>query len=552
MRTGKLTQTAWRRSVRRQLRTKRDEVISVPLPYENCSGIRTENGAELMWADACAAGNGEKTGFYAMIHAAGDLAAKGTGAAGVSVRVMLPEGAEEDLLRHIAGEAERACAGMNIQITAFQGEVVMAAAQPLIYACAAGVKENISCRDTEMVNVKNENSAELLMCGYAGLEGTLRILSESRADLSTRFTDTFLDEAERLVPPELKAALELAHENIRTFHAAQRFESHKVEVCPGVTCWQKSIPIEKVGLYIPGGTAPLFSTVLMLATPAKIAGCREIVLCTPPDREGKVNPAILCAARVAGVDRIFKAGGVQAIGAMAFGPESIPRVYKIFGPGNQYVTAAKQWVSLHGVAIDLPAGPSEVEVLADESANPVYVAADLLSQAEHGVDSQAMLITTSSALQQQVKREVERQLPLLSRHDIASQSLKNSKLVLVHDMQEALALTNEYAPEHLIIESNEPHAIASGVINAGSVFLGHYAPESAGDYASGTNHTLPTNGYAKAYSGVCLDSFVRKITFQEITHYGLQTIGTAIETMAEAEGLDGHKRAVSVRLGRAD
>ena len=361
-----------------------------------------------------------------------------------------------------------------------------------------------------------------------------------------------MEEAEALLSDELKDSIRMAARNIEVFHESQRFVGKKVDTRPGVTCWQKAVAIEKVGLYVPGGTAPLFSTVLMLAIPARIAGCRRVVLCTPPRKDGKVHPAVLYAARVAGVDGIYKAGGVQAIGAMAFGTESIPRVYKIFGPGNQYVTAAKQWVSLHGVAIDLPAGPSEVEVLADESANPVYVAADLLSQAEHGVDSQAMLITTSSALQQQVKREVERQLPLLSRHDIASQSLKNSKLVLVHDMQEALALTNEYAPEHLIIESNEPHAIASGVINAGSVFLGHYAPESAGDYASGTNHTLPTNGYAKAYSGVCLDSFVRKITFQEITHYGLQTIGTAIETMAEAEGLDGHKRAVSVRLGRAD
>ena len=361
-----------------------------------------------------------------------------------------------------------------------------------------------------------------------------------------------MEEAEALLSDELKDSIRMAARNIEVFHESQRFVGKKVDTRPGVTCWQKAVAIEKVGLYVPGGTAPLFSTVLMLAIPARIAGCRRVVLCTPPRKDGKVHPAVLYAARVAGVDGIYKAGGVQAIGAMAFGTESIPRVYKIFGPGNQYVTAAKQWVSLHGVAIDLPAGPSEVEVLADESANPVYVAADLLSQAEHGVDSQAMLITTSSALQQQVKREVERQLPLLSRHDIASQSLKNSKLVLVHDMQEALALTNEYAPEHLIIESNEPHAIASGVINAGSVFLGHYAPESAGDYASGTNHTLPTNGYAKTYSGVCLDSFVRKITFQEITHYGLQTIGTAIETMAEAEGLDGHKRAVSVRLGRAD
>ncbi len=359
-----------------------------------------------------------------------------------------------------------------------------------------------------------------------------------------------MDEAERFLSDELKASIRLAAKNIETFHEAQRFTGKRVETCPGVVCWQKAVPIERVGLYIPGGTAPLFSTVLMLAIPARIAGCRRVVLCTPPGRDGKVHPAILYAARVAGVDSIFKAGGVQAIGAMAYGTESIPRVYKIFGPGNQYVTAAKQWVSLHGVAIDMPAGPSEVEVLADESANPVFVAADLLSQAEHGVDSQALLVTTSSALAEKVRAEVERQLPLLPRHDIAARSLESSKLIVVRDTQEALALTNEYAPEHLIIETDDPHLLASGVINAGSVFLGHYAPESAGDYASGTNHTLPTNGYAKAYSGVCLDSFVRKITFQELTPAGLQTIGSAIENMAAAEGLDGHRRAVSLRLGR--
>ena len=361
-----------------------------------------------------------------------------------------------------------------------------------------------------------------------------------------------MDEAEGLLGDELKAAIRLAAKNIASFHEAQRFEGKKVETQPGVICWQKAVPIEQVGLYVPGGTAPLFSTVLMLAIPARIAGCRRVVLCTPPGRDGKVHPATLYAARVAGVDSIFKAGGVQAIGAMAYGTESIPHVYKIFGPGNQYVTAAKQQVSLHGVAIDLPAGPSEVEVLADDSANPVFVAADLLSQAEHGTDSQALLITTSLALAEQVKAEVERQLPLLPRRDIAACSLENSKLIVVCDAQQALALTNEYAPEHLIIEAREPHALAEGVINAGSVFLGHYAPESAGDYASGTNHTLPTNGYAKAYSGVCLDSFVRKITFQELTSVGLQNIGPAIECMAGAEGLDGHRRAVSLRLGRAD
>jgi len=317
-----------------------------------------------------------------------------------------------------------------------------------------------------------------------------------------------------------------------------------------VTCWQKAVAIEKVGLYIPGGTAPLFSTVLMLAVPAKIAGCKEIVLCTPPDREGRVHPAILFAAQVAGVNRIFKAGGVQAIASMAYGTESVPKVYKIFGPGNQYVTAAKQLVSLRDVAIDMPAGPSEVEVLADETADPVFVAADLLSQAEHGVDSQAVLITTSEALQQAVKAEVERQLELLPRKEIAEKSLANSKLIVVKDMEEALELTNEYAPEHLIVETADYMQVAERVVNAGSVFLGSLSPESAGDYASGTNHTLPTNGYAKAYSGVSLDSFIRKITFQEIRPEGMKNIGPAIEEMAANEHLDAHKNAVTVRLNK--
>lgn len=355
-------------------------------------------------------------------------------------------------------------------------------------------------------------------------------------------------EADALVSEELKAAIRLAKQNIETFHAAQRFEGKKVETQPGVTCWQKAVAIEKVGLYIPGGTAPLFSTVLMLAVPAGIAGCKEIVLCTPPGRDGKVHPAVLFAAKVAGVNRIFKVGGVQAIAAMAYGTESVPKVYKIFGPGNQYVTAAKQLVSLRDVAIDMPAGPSEVEVLADETANPAFVAADLLSQAEHGVDSQAMLITTSKELQQAVKEEVERQLALLPRKDIAEKSLANSKLIVVRSMKEAIELTNEYAPEHLIIETADYMSVAEQVINAGSVFLGSLTPESAGDYASGTNHTLPTNGYAKAYSGVSLDSFIRKITFQEIKPEGIRTIGPVIEAMAANEHLDAHKNAVTVRL----
>ncbi len=357
-----------------------------------------------------------------------------------------------------------------------------------------------------------------------------------------------MEEGTSRVAPELKAAIELAHANIGTFHAAQQFEGKRVETQPGVICWQKALPIEKVGLYIPGGTAPLFSTVLMLATPARIAGCREIVLCTPPGRDGHIHPAILYAARVAGVNRIYKIGGVQAIAAMAYGTESVPKVYKIFGPGNQYVTAAKQQVSLRDVAIDMPAGPSEVEVLADATANPIFVAADLLSQAEHGVDSQAVLVTTDEALLEQVQQEVGKQLAQLPRKEIAARSLENSKLILVKNMDEAMALTNEYAPEHLIIETADYLTLAGQVTNAGSVFLGHLSPESAGDYASGTNHTLPTNGYAKAYSGVSLDSFIRKVTFQEISSEGIRAIGSAIETMAANEHLDAHRNAVTVRL----
>ena len=365
---------------------------------------------------------------------------------------------------------------------------------------------------------------------------------------SLAVSDDEWQEAETLLSHELKTAIRLAKENIEAFHAAQRFEGKKVATQLGVTCWQKAVAIEKVGLYIPGGTAPLFSTVLMLAVPAKIAGCKEIVLCTPPGRDGKVHPAVLFAAQVAGVSRIFKAGGVQAIASMAYGTESIPKVYKIFGPGNQYVTAAKQLVSLRDVAIDMPAGPSEVEVLADETANPAFVAADLLSQAEHGADSQAVLITTSAALQQAVQAEVERQLALLPRKEIAEKSLENSKLIVVDSMDEAIEMTNAYAPEHLIIETANYMQVAEKVVNAGSVFLGSLTPESAGDYASGTNHTLPTNGYAKAYSGVSLDSFIRKITFQEILPEGLRRIGPAIEVMAANEHLDAHKNAVTERL----
>ena len=364
---------------------------------------------------------------------------------------------------------------------------------------------------------------------------------------SLAVTEAEFQAAEAQVGPELKSALELAHANIARFHEAQRYAGIELETAPGVRCWQRSVPIEKVGLYIPGGTAPLFSTVLMLATPARIAGCREIVLCTPPRPDGTVNPAILVAARIAGVSRVFKAGGVQAIGAMAYGTESVPKVYKIFGPGNQFVQCAKQLVSLADVAIDLPAGPSEVEVIADATANPVFVAADLLSQAEHGVDSQVLLVTTSEQLLRDVQAEVERQLQVLPRKEIAAAALDHSRLVLVATMDEALAISNRYAPEHLIIETADAEALAARVTNAGSVFIGHLTPESAGDYASGTNHTLPTNGYATAYSDVNLDAFCRKITYQHITPEGLQSIGQAVELMAAAEQLDAHRNAMAVR-----
>ena len=370
-------------------------------------------------------------------------------------------------------------------------------------------------------------------------KATLESLAVSEAEMA---------EAEKLVSEDLTEALMLAHSNIEKFHASQKFEGKRVETVKGVFCWQKSVAIEKVGLYIPGGTAPLFSTVLMLATPAKIAGCKEIVLCTPPNSEGKVNPVILMAAKVAGVSKIFKAGGVQAIGAMAYGTESVPKVSKIFGPGNQFVMAAKQQVSLHDVAIDMPAGPSEVAVVADDTANPVFVAADLLSQAEHGIDSQVIMITTSEALAEKVNAEVDRQLDLLPRKGMAEQSLLYSKLIIVKDIDEAVEITNEYAPEHLILAVPDYMAFAERVVNAGSVFLGNYSCESAGDYASGTNHTLPTSGYAKAYSGVNLDSFCRKITFQELTADGVRSIGRAVELMAEAELLDAHKNAMTVRL----
>lgn len=360
-------------------------------------------------------------------------------------------------------------------------------------------------------------------------------------------SETEMNKAENLVSEELKEAIRIAHRNIESFHESQRFVGEHVKVTEGVECWQKAVAIEKVGLYIPGGTAPLFSTVLMLATPAKIAGCRDIVLCTPPAKDGSVNPAILVAARVAGVSRIYKIGGVQAIGAMAYGTESVPKVYKIFGPGNQFVMCAKQQVSLHDVAIDMPAGPSEVEVLADETSNVAFVAADLLSQAEHGIDSQVLLVCKSVETAKQVEKEVERQLALLPRKEIAAQALEHSKAIVVHNDDEMMEITNHYAPEHLIIETSNYMELAQKVVNAGSVFLGSLTPESAGDYASGTNHTLPTNGYAVAYSGVNLDSFCRKITFQHIQPEGIRSIGNAVELMAEAEGLDAHKNAMTLR-----
>ena len=365
---------------------------------------------------------------------------------------------------------------------------------------------------------------------------------------SLKVTEAEIDEAEGLLADDLKAAIKQAYQNIRTFHAAQKHDLPKVETCKGVVCWQKNVPIEKVGLYIPGGTAPLFSTVLMLATPAKLAGCREIVLCTPPNAAGKVHPAILFAARIAGVSQIFKAGGVQAIGAMAYGTESVPKVYKIFGPGNRFVMAAKQAVSLQDVAIDMPAGPSEVCVIADQNANAAFVAADLLSQAEHGNDSQVLLVTTSEEMLQQVQQELDTQLQALPRVAFASNALDNSRFVLVHNTDEAIDLANRYAPEHLIIQTDDYEALAAKVVNAGSVFLGLYACESAGDYASGTNHTLPTHGYATAYNGVNLDSFNRKITFQHLSADGIRSIGRTVELMAEAEELEAHKNAMTLRM----
>ncbi len=369
-------------------------------------------------------------------------------------------------------------------------------------------------------------------------------------DLQVSSTD--IDEALESLPENIKEAIRHASENIEKFHAAQLVGETPIETMPGVLCWRKSVAIDKVGLYIPGGTAPLFSTILMLGVPAKIAGCKEIVLCSPPNKEGKLHPAILFAAHHVGITRIFKVGGAQAIAAMAYGTETIPAVYKIFGPGNQYVTSAKQLVQKSGVAIDMPAGPSEVAVLADETANAAFVAADLLSQAEHGSDSQVLLVTTSEQLGRDTEEALQKQLPLLNRNELAAKALGNSKVIVVKTISDGIDLINEYAPEHLIISCRDEQKISSEIVNAGSVFLGNYSPESVGDYASGTNHTLPTNGYAKAYSGVSVDSFVKKITYQKLTREGLLAISNTVQVMAIAEGLDAHARAVSIRLEQAN
>lgn len=402
--------------------------------------------------------------------------------------------------------------------------------------------------DSTLINPRVSVILELVK--NDGDEAVLRFTKElDDVELeSLSVSDEEISEGMKQIDPKLNTAIKKAAENIRKFHEAQAHPDVEVEISEGVKCLQRSVPIQRVGLYIPGGSAPLFSSVLMLAIPAKIAGCREIVLCTPPNKEGKVAPAILYAAKVCGVDKIFKVGGAQAIGAMAYGTESIPKVDKIFGPGNQYVTVAKQMVSTSQVAIDMPAGPSEVLVLADESANPAFVAADLLSQAEHGGDSQSILITNSGNFAEKVNTEFEAQLKQLSRSVLAGKSADNSRIIVFDHKEHMIQMANEYAPEHLIISMENPWEVAGQITAAGSVFIGNYAPESAGDYASGTNHTLPTHGWARAYSGVNLDSFNRKITFQEITREGLQELAQAIETMALAEGLDAHANAVRIRL----
>jgi histidinol dehydrogenase len=389
--------------------------------------------------------------------------------------------------------------------------------------------------------------ADVRVNGDAALRNYTREFD--RCDLTDlQVSQNEFDAAERSISSELKEAIALAVSTIQKFHRSQRETEQVVETADGVFCWRRSVPIERVGIYVPAGTAPLFSTVLMLAVPARIAGCREIVLCSPPNGLGKIDDTVLYAARACGVTKAFKIGGAQAIAALAFGTESVPAVFKIFGPGNQYVTCAKQLVTQTGTAIDLPAGPSEVAVLADETCVPAFVAADLLSQAEHGVDSQCLLVTTSKEIADEVLTEIDRQVAELPRRQIAQAALKNSSVVVEPDFGKALDLINEYASEHLILAVRDAESMAKRITNAGSIFVGNFSTESAGDYASGTNHTLPTNGYARNHSGVSLDSFVKKITYQKLTEKGLRTLGIAIETMAAAEGLDAHKNAISLRL----
>ncbi|WP_375334307.1 histidinol dehydrogenase [Flagellimonas sp. C4] len=406
-------------------------------------------------------------------------------------------------------------------------------------------------RPTQTVSDIEETVNDIFKAVQTGGDGVIKKYTAQfdKVELdSVLVTASEIETANNNVSDALKQAINLAKSNIEKFHAAQKTDKVEVETMPGVECWQEKRPIQKVGLYIPGGTAPLFSTILMLAIPAKLAGCKEIVLCSPPDKNGKINPAILYAAQLCGVTQIFKVGGIQAIAGMTFGTESIPKVYKIFGPGNQYVTVAKQLATKYGVAIDMPAGPSELLVVADDSANAAFVASDLLSQAEHGVDSQVILVSTSEKMIEAVEKEVEIQLEQLPRVDIARKSIGNSRLILVKDDKEAIEFINEYGPEHFIVCVENEEFYLDNIQNAGSVFIGNYTPESAGDYASGTNHTLPTNGYAKQYSGVNLDSFMKSMTFQKISEKGIQGIGTAIELMAEAEGLQAHKNAVTLRL----
>lgn len=387
--------------------------------------------------------------------------------------------------------------------------------------------------------------------GDAALRNFTRKFDKVEVD-ALEVTKEEIAEAIKLVSTELKEAIEMARRNIWKFHSEQQREYTEIQTSPGVYCWQKAVPIEKIGLYVPGGSAPLFSTVLMLGIPAQIAECKEVILCSPPASDGKINPAVLYAAHVAGIHRIFRVGGAQAIAAMAYGTESIPKVYKIFGPGNQYVTAAKQLVSLSDVAIDMPAGPSEVLIIADETANPAYVASDLLSQAEHGADSQVLLVTTTENLIEKTLEQIEIQIEKLPRKETARKALDNSRIILVKNLDEAIAVTNEYAPEHLIISTRSYMVVAEHIVNAGSVFLGNMSPESAGDYVSGTNHTLPTHGFAKAYSGVNLDSFLKKITFQQLTSEGLTNLSNAIILMAENEGLQAHANAVKVRTEKSE